>query len=97
MRQQDLFDADRQGDLFQADLSDEARPPLVFTPDPGKVRHELHALLERAKAASTMPWSQQDLRYHQTVFPQMSRWLPDQEAEQLCFAFAREIERLLAA
>ncbi len=33
----------------------------------------------------------------QTVFPQMANWLPDDEAGQLCFEFAREIERLKAA
>jgi hypothetical protein len=92
MRQPDLFDPDPQLDLL-----DEERPPLVYRADPEKVRLELTALLARAKAASSLPWSQEDLRYHQTVFPQMSRWLPEEEAAQLCFEFAREVERLLAA
>ena len=91
MRQPDLFDPDPQ------DLPDEERPPLVYRADPQKVREELHALLAKAKAASSLPWSREDLRYHQTVFPQMSRWLPQDEAAQLCFAFSQEVERLLAA
>ena len=92
MRQPDLFDTDPQLDLLA-----EERPPLVYRADPDKVRLELTALLARAKAASSLPWSREDLRYHQTVFPQMSRWLPEAEAAQLCFEFAREVERLLAA
>ena len=61
------------------------------------MRLELKALLEKAKAASSLPWSREDLRYHQTVFPQMSRWLPDEEAAQLCLEFDQELKRLLAA
>ena len=92
MRQPDLFDPDPQ-----ADFPEEERVQLVYRADPEQVRTELRALLERAKAASAMPWSHEDLRYHQTVFPQMSRWLPETEAAQLCFEFSKEIERLLAA
>jgi hypothetical protein len=32
-------------------------------------------------------------RYHQVVFPQMANWLPD-TAKQLCFEFAKELERI---
>jgi hypothetical protein len=28
------------------------------------------------------------------VFPQMARWLPDEERDQLCFEFAQEVERI---
>jgi hypothetical protein len=44
-----------------------------------------------------MPWPERKARMWQTVFPQMANWLPDDEAGQLCFEFAREIERLKAA
>ena len=44
-----------------------------------------------------MPWDVRDARMWQTVFPQMARWLPDAEAEQLKLEFAREIERLTKA
>ena len=30
----------------------------------------------------------------QTVFPNMAKWLPEEEADQLRFEFAQEIERL---
>jgi hypothetical protein len=92
MRQPDLFDPDPQAELF-----DENRPPVLYRADPEKVRRELTALLDQARSAQKMPWPRDELRYHQTVFPQMSRWLPEQEAAQLCFEFARELERLLAA
>jgi hypothetical protein len=31
------------------------------------------------------------------VFPQMANWLPEEEAAQLRFEFAQELERLKAA
>ena len=91
MRQPDLFEPDPQAELF-----DENRPPKLYRADPEKVRRELLAVLAEAKAAKTLPWSRADLRYHQTVFPQKSRWLPEAEAAKLCSDFARELERLLA-
>ena len=92
MRQPDLFAPDPEPDLFG-----EERPPLLYRADPEQVRLELRALLAQARAASSVPWSREDLRYHQTVFPQMSRWLPDEEAAQLRFEFETEIKRLTAA
>lgn len=63
--------------------------------DPEEVRQELKALLELAKSAQdTAPWDRRTHRYHQVVFPQMASWLPDDEANQLCFEFARELERI---
>ena len=52
---------------------------------------------EKARKAKTMPWSERDARMWQTVFPNMAKWLPDDEAEQLCFAFVQEMERLRQA
>jgi len=64
---------------------------------PARARAKLTALLETARAARSMPWPERDARMWQTVFPQMTNWLPDDEAEQLRFEFQREIERLKAA
>lgn len=72
-------------------------PVQNFAPDPARARRKLIALLECARAADSMPWPEREARMWQTVFPQMANWLPRDEAEQLCFAFAREIERLKAA
>lgn len=34
---------------------------------------------------------------YQTIFPQMTNWLPTEEAAQLRFEFAAEMERLAKA
>lgn len=92
MKQPDLFQSDAQPGLFPEDAV-----PVVFRADPDKVRLKLHRILAEARAAKAMPWDAVTLGYHQTVFPQMSRWLPDDEAAQLRFAFEAEIKRLAAA
>jgi hypothetical protein len=77
-----------QPDLFPA-------APRVETVDPEEVRAELVELLEMARRAQdAAPWDRRTHRYHTVVFPQMARWLPDDEAAQLCFAFAIELERI---
>jgi hypothetical protein len=63
-------------------------------PDPETIRLRLRSLLEKARSAEKMPWSERDARMWQTVFPNMAKWLPKEEADQLCFEFAREMERL---
>ena len=66
-------------------------------PDPETVRRRLKAVIEKAHSAEKMPWSEKDARMWQIVFPNMAKWLPDHEADQLCFEFAREMERLKRA
>lgn len=73
----------------------QAQPDI--TPDPERVREKLHALLAKAKAADTLPWPEKKARVWRIVFPQMANWLPEEEAEQLRFEFARELERLQLA
>jgi hypothetical protein len=69
--------------------------------DPEEVRAELLEILRVAREASDeAPWDLRTHRFHAVVFPQMARWLPADEAEQLCLQFEVElerIERLLAA
>lgn len=63
--------------------------------DPEEIRLELRALLAIAKAPrDKAPWDRRTHRYHQVVFPQMASWLPDEEANELCFEFAQELERI---
>jgi hypothetical protein len=83
-----------QGSLFGAGEDRLQAPPQRFLPDPEKVRRRLKALLEKARSADRMPWSERDARMWQIVFPNMAKWLPDEEAEQLRLEFAREMERL---
>lgn len=83
-----------QGSLFG---SGEHRLQVVHRrtePDPETVRLRLKSLLEKARSARTMPWSERDARMWQTVFPNMANWLPKDEADQLRLEFSREIERL---
>ena len=62
--------------------------------DPARVRQRLVAVLETARAARAAPWPEKKQRVWQIMFPNMADWLPDDECNQLCFEFAREIERL---
>jgi hypothetical protein len=72
-------------------------PRQRLTPDPETVRRRLRLLLDKARSAEKMPWSERDARMWQIVFPNMANWLPHEEAEQLRFEFAREMERLKQA
>lgn len=89
----------RQPDLFRADEPEllEHRPEHVYRADPDEVRRELHALLAKARAAQSMPWPDREAGMWQVVFPQMSNWLPEDEAKQLCLEFEVELRRLEAA
>ena len=92
MSQQDLFGSDQQ----ELDL-EERRARTVVHPNPMRVRAHLLEVLREIRGASQMPWDDDTLGYHQLVFPQMSRSLPEDEAKQLCFEFEEEVKRLLAA
>ena len=87
-------------DLFgssQLGLGLEDTRPDPTHVDPEEVRQELRALLEVARAArDEAPWDRRTQIYHKVVFPQMANWLPDDEAAQLCFEFAAELERIEA-
>ena len=87
-------------DLFgpsQLGLGLEDTRPDPTKVDPEEIRMELRALLALAQSAvDEAPWDRRTHHYHQVVFPQMANWLPDDEAEQLCFEFAKELERIEA-
>ncbi len=83
-----------QASLFGAGEDRLQAPRQRLLPDPETVRLRLKSLLEKARSAKKMPWSERDARMWQTVFPNMAKWLPDDEADQLCFEFAQEIQRL---
>jgi hypothetical protein len=94
----DLFGrSPAQGSLFGPGDERLQAPARSTLPDPEEVRRRLHALLAKARSADRMPWSERDARMWQIVFPNMAKWLPDDEADQLRFAFAQEIERLSKA
>ncbi len=97
----DLFGHDDQPAQFSLFGEAPGRMPHVaetdFTPDPARVRQRLVAILETARAAPATPWPEKKQRVWQIMFPNMAKWLPDDERDQLCFEFAREIERLKLA
>jgi hypothetical protein len=88
----DLFQEEAQSDLFGAD----AAPP-VYRPDPDKVRSRLQKILAEARAAQKLPWEPTTVSLYRTIVPQMTLWLPEDEAAQLRFQFETELARLEAA
>jgi hypothetical protein len=89
-----------QLDLFgenQLELPGVERTAVVYRADPDEVRAELLRVLVQVRAAQSFPWDARGTLYWRTVFPQMTNWLPDEEAAQLRFEFAMEIRRLDAA
>lgn len=72
-----------------------------YEPDLAEVREDLATMLDSARQVTADAlWDERTYRYTKIVFTQMSRWLPEDEAQRLCFEFSRElerIERLLAA
>jgi len=89
--QPDLFETESQLDMFGA----EAAP--AYQPDPDKVRARLYRILAEARAAQTLPWDTSRTSLYRTIFPQMTLWLPEEEAAQLRFDFETELARLQAA
>ena len=89
--QADLFEKNAQPDLFSGDAA-----PL-YRPDLDKVRARLQKLLAEARAAKAMPWEPTQLSLYQTIFPQMTNYLPADEGAQLRFSFEEELKRLKAA
>lgn len=78
------------------DLGDTGKPVKIEI-DVEEVRTELLEVLAEAKEAlAHCPWDARTFKYHKTVFPQMSNWLPDDEAEQLCNEFVAEVDRIEA-
>jgi hypothetical protein len=88
--EEDLFEVEAQPDLFGG----EAETP-TYRPDPDRVRARLQRILAETRAAKELPWGRASL--YRTIFPQMTLWLPEDEAAQLRFEFEAEMERLKAA
>ncbi len=77
-----------QRSLF-ADSSDGLKIP---TPKPEDIRHRLLGTLRLLREAETFPWSPRELRTWRIIFPQMTDWLPNDEAKDLKDAFVRAID-----
>jgi hypothetical protein len=73
---------------------DKERTAEVYRADPDEVRTELLSVLAQARSAQSFPWDTRRTLHWRTVFPQMTNWLPEQEAAELRFEFETEIRRL---
>lgn len=86
-----------QGSLFGQGEDRIHAPEHRCLPDPETIRLRLNTLLEKARSAERMPWTERDARMWQVVFPNMAKWLPPEEGEQLRFEFEKEMQRLARA
>jgi hypothetical protein len=89
--QPDLFASESQPDLFGTETA------TAYRPDPDKVRARLYRILAEARAARTVPWDPTRVSLYRTIFPQMTLWLPEDEAVQLRLEFEAELTRLHVA
>lgn len=87
-KQTDLFGT--QGDLFGPP------PRRSYAPSLATVRAEVNKVLDIARTAREMPWTPREVAFWKTVFPQMTNWLPAEEAAQVRSAFLEEMQRLEA-
>jgi hypothetical protein len=84
-----------QTDLFGTQTDLLGPPPKQFhAPSLATVRAEVNRVLEKARLAKENPWTAKEVAFWKTVFPQMTKWLPEEEAAQLRHAFMEEICRL---
>ena len=88
----------------QLDLFGESKPELGRRGDGGGVSRRSGRGSRRTAArarsgprGAELSWDARRTLYWRTVFPQMTNWLPDEEAAQLRFEFETEIRRLEAA
>jgi hypothetical protein len=85
--QPDLFDTFRQDDLFD-------RPRVSERSMPEDARERMQEILRQARSASTLPWDDRTTAIYEVIFPQMSKWLPPEEAAELLSEFKAEVARL---
>jgi hypothetical protein len=66
-----------------------------YAPNLFHVREDLSTILEEARSSvDSSPWDTRTFRYKKIVFLQMTKWLPEDEAEQFRFDFMQEVERI---
>jgi len=82
-----------QPDLFGASSA----PKRSARPDPAEVRRRLEAVLDLLRDSQSLPWTEDELRFHRTVVPQMTNWLEPQDADAMKREFQSHLERLSAA
>jgi hypothetical protein len=58
------------------------------------VRARLRRILGEARAADAVPWDYERTRLYKMIVPQMTNWLPEDEAARWKAEFAAEMRRL---
>ena len=79
-----------QRSLFADNSGDRLKIPR---PKPEDIRRRLLGILRLLRESDEFPWSPAQFRSWHIVFPQMTNWLPEDEARELKTDFFREIER----
>lgn len=87
MNQPNLFESGSQPDLF----GEPVEP--VYRPDPDAVRARLRRILADARSAETLSWEPTQLSLYREIFPEMTLWLPDEEAARFRREFDAELRR----
>jgi hypothetical protein len=82
-----------QPDLF-AGVAEPSAP--AWRPDPAKVRARLERILGEARGAATLPWERDRVGLYKIIVPDMTRWLPDDEAATWRAEFEAQMARLEA-
>jgi hypothetical protein len=80
-----------QPDLF-AEVAEPDAP--AYRPDPAKVRARLERIMDQARAAEAAPWEPTRVSLYRVIVPDMTRWLPDDEAAAWRSEFEAQLERL---
>lgn len=73
------------------------RSPLFQAPSRNHNTRFARNAFSPRRAAAAMPWDRQTARLYATIVPQMTLWLPDQEAAQWRLAFADQMERFVGS
>ncbi|MEK7754361.1 MAG: hypothetical protein AAB654_20715 [Acidobacteriota bacterium] len=72
-------------------FADQEPPPVSATADIDRARRKLSAFLAEARGAGAHGLPADRRRLIETVVPQMTRWLPEEEAERTRQAFGRAL------
>lgn len=83
-----------QPDLFPSPPVDDATETPVFRPTRGGVIRDLERILSQLATADRMPWNDDKMRMYRCIVPQMTNWLPADEASLYCQMFDHELARL---
>ena len=83
-----------QFDMFPAEPETGPSEPVVVRADPGRIRGRLAGMLAELRTALPSTANPRDLRFFEKIVPQMSRWLPADEAARVREDFAAEFARL---